>query len=1154
MAGVRDELILDISNAQRSIDALERQITQAVSGISIEVNTAGISQEITQSVQAADTSVTVTAATSGISQEISREVERADTHVDVDADTSDARRQVQLLRTDLDKTGESGNRLRQVLTGAAILAGVRGLFSLAQAASAVSEQVTGSEIVFGAFARDVQRFADQADRIGLSEVQALQLSNTFGQLAMSAGLAADEVEEFATRIVTRGADIASLRDIDLTETLNALRAGLVGETEPLRNIGIFINEATVATRAYELGLAALGDELTDQQKIQARYSLILEQSEIAAGNFALTADGLANKQRQVKAALQDLAADSGRLLEPTFLRLATLAERDLIPALSELAEEALPPLGQVLEALAPILGVSLDLLIALAPALGVIADVAGAIPPEVLAIGGSALIANKAFGGLLSTTSGLGGALRLFPSLLAGTAQALPNATAGVGSLAGGVTGLGTKLGNLNPLVAAAGLGLVTFLAVTAEAAEKKRLFRIEVDEATEALKSEDGQVRLTTAGLAEYVQQSSRFETKNQIDDLSRLGLEFVNVASLAGDGADGLRTFLDTAVRRGEVIEVFRNELGNLVDAQGKQIQVGDAAAAALQRTTEINGRLFTGNTDLIKSFTELQAVTSETAKAQVEAAVAAGQASDAQVEAAIRASTGAAGVIDYVAALDRLQRAFDAQELSTERTIARYESLANQFIDTSAAAGLLNDEVPQVASAIRALRIGTTEGERGMVDLAIAADRAALSEEQMAAAAKLLGTDVDSLAGFIESTSEALNDFVDNAIGGLPTVSGILQQVQADAQAAEDQLASEQERTSRDVQATVRQFAAGLRDSAEELADFREDLARITSAGFTDVAGLLAEQGFDAGNAYADELVAAIENGNTDLLVTLQEANNTFKAESLTTVAFLRDELGPQLLSATGLIATAISSNFGENLTFEDQMRIAGGLAKTELDVQGQQIATIAAVEGEAAAREYGAALKLDQAVIDAGVAAGVALQTAVPPGDVTRAGEDVGFAFIDGAVAAFENDRRLEASAVAAVLKAVAKVRESLGIFSPSRVAMELGDYFIEGLAVGIDRSSSAVQASVRASSRVVDALGSQVPQFGLRTAASGAPGSGTQIDYDRLARAITSALPTSSGDSVQLVVQGASVDGAHATATEAMRQLHAERYRQTGFAG
>lgn len=1093
---VREDLILDITRAQRSVDALEAQVSSAFSGISVTVDTAGIAGEITTATEAADTNVRVTADTAGIAAEISEATDVGATTVDVKADTSTARREVRSLDGDLAKANATASKLGALLTGAALVAGARGLFALAEASSAVHEQVTGSEVVFGQLATGVQKFADQADRIGLANSQALQLVNNFGQLARSADLSGDAVSDFATTIVERGADIASLRDIDLDQTLDALRSGLVGETEPLRNIGIFMNEALVQSKAYELGIANLGDELTDAQKIQARYSIILEQSEIAAGNFALTADGLANTQRQVSAELKNLAAEAGSALEPTILDLAAAAREDLIPALGELAEKALPPIGSLLEDLAPVLGITLDLLIAATPLLELTADVIGAIPAPLIAVVGGYLALNRAQRLIKwsAQTEGATAARESLEGLRVGFTR-LNAATRGGAGVAG-VAALGVAIGGV---IQAGGGETIGDLA----------------------------------GSLIELADSFTGFASGRT----KRVGEEIEEII-----GALDVNTTSGSLAATQKLIGAF-NELDEV-----KRVTLGGTHITAFGSSAEESARF-----DQIQE--QIKALQGQ-ARAEIEAGLATGRFTDEQVGAArvqvLRFDT-AEQIIRQLQVLEG-QEARSAEQ--AKLTIDKYDDVARAYVGVADALGRLRTAAPDVESAISRIRTSGDTSESSFLNLAVAIDTAGLSADQMDDAAAGLGITSEALSGFVDKVTTSLEDFITTAVDGLPTVStafeaarssaenqassaadeiteraaeradaivkaaddsaqavldaasegndaakhaaqdradGIRENAQDQADAIRESAQKQADAVADGAKITAAGLTEALNTAAVDLGDFHADLRLLTERGFADLAGLIAGQGQEAGDALADELAAALEGGHTEILDGLRAANQAFEDETQATLDFITNDLAPQFLSAAGLISSAITESFGENLDFEEKVRIAAELAKAELDPQGEAIAAIAATKGEKAARSYGQALKLPEETVNAGVKAGLAIagidtRTFVSSG--RRIGQEIGNGIVDGFTAALLQ-RQTEVSDKAAqlVLAAELAAKRAGRISSPSRVWEEIGGFLGAGLVAGISASVPAV------SSAGGTLVASAVPSFGVREFAAGGPAGG-----------------------------------------------------------
>jgi len=214
------------------------------------------------------------------------------------------------------------------------------------AASDLNETLSKSRVIFGDVADDVEDFGDTtADALGISKQAAIEAAATFGNLFVGLDLGTDKAADMSKELVGLAGDLASFNNLDPTEVLDKLRSGLAGESEPLRSLGVFLNEAKVKAKAMELGLADAHGELTEGAKVQARYALILEETTTAQGDFARTAEGAANKQRIQNARLKDAQAILGQKLLPLQLKL-TDALIEAIPVIEKLADA----LGLIIEA------------------------------------------------------------------------------------------------------------------------------------------------------------------------------------------------------------------------------------------------------------------------------------------------------------------------------------------------------------------------------------------------------------------------------------------------------------------------------------------------------------------------------------------------------------------------------------------------------------------------------------------------------------------------------------------------------------------------------------------------------------------------------------------------------------------------------------
>ena len=229
------------------------------------------------------------------------------------------------------------------------VAAVAGIAIAIKAGSDLNEQLNKSRVVFGQAADSVIRFSETtATGLGIAQSEALEAAGNFGQLFQAAGFAEEAAAGMSTKMVELSADLGSFNNIPVAEALEKIRSGLAGEAEPLRQLGVFLSEAAVEAEAFRSGIAEQGEELTDAQKIQARYNIILDSTTKAQGDFARTVgESLPNQLKVFKAELTDVAANLGIALLPIVLEVVK-AFKVLVPLLKFAADN----LGLVLTALA----------------------------------------------------------------------------------------------------------------------------------------------------------------------------------------------------------------------------------------------------------------------------------------------------------------------------------------------------------------------------------------------------------------------------------------------------------------------------------------------------------------------------------------------------------------------------------------------------------------------------------------------------------------------------------------------------------------------------------------------------------------------------------------------------------------------------------
>lgn len=228
-------------------------------------------------------------------------------------------------------------------------------------ASDLNETTSAITQVFGSASKDIVAYSKTANtQLGQTRQQALLAAQNFGVFGKAAGLQQSKLPAFSTKLVTLAGDLASFYNTTPDDAIEALSAGLRGESEPLRRYGILLDDATERQEAFRLGIYNGKGALTQQQRILAANSLIFKESTVAQGDFQRTSGGLANQQRILNAQLQDTQAQLGQYLLPGFTAVVGYLNKNVLPSLGDVINRVGPKLGKAFEDAAPGIGKLLE--------------------------------------------------------------------------------------------------------------------------------------------------------------------------------------------------------------------------------------------------------------------------------------------------------------------------------------------------------------------------------------------------------------------------------------------------------------------------------------------------------------------------------------------------------------------------------------------------------------------------------------------------------------------------------------------------------------------------------------------------------------------------------------------------------------------------
>jgi hypothetical protein len=226
------------------------------------------------------------------------------------------------------------------LAGVAIGAAVA-LKPMIDKAAAMEEALSKNQLLLGESSKAVEQFAETSlESFGVTNLAALQATGVFASLGDAMGMSEEASASMATTLTGLAGDLSSLHDVSVETALTALRAGLIGEAEPLRKLGILLDAATIKTKALAMGLVEnTKDALTPAIKSQAAYALILEKGAIAMGDFTRTSDSATNVSKQLAGQWEEMQIVIGTMLLPAFTALVTHLVDVVMPAITDFFED-----------------------------------------------------------------------------------------------------------------------------------------------------------------------------------------------------------------------------------------------------------------------------------------------------------------------------------------------------------------------------------------------------------------------------------------------------------------------------------------------------------------------------------------------------------------------------------------------------------------------------------------------------------------------------------------------------------------------------------------------------------------------------------------------------------------------------------------------
>lgn len=179
----------------------------------------------------------------------------------------------------------------------------------------LEQNLGGSEAVWGEWADEIQATASHAfSAMGLSMSDYLAEANKMGSLLKGSGYTTAEAYQMTTDVMQRASDVASIMGIDVASAMQAVEGAAKGNFTMMDNLGVAINDTTLANYALEKGITKSTRSMTTQEKTALAFQLFMEKTADYAGNYAEENDTLAGSFTTLSAAFDNfLAGKSGSI-------------------------------------------------------------------------------------------------------------------------------------------------------------------------------------------------------------------------------------------------------------------------------------------------------------------------------------------------------------------------------------------------------------------------------------------------------------------------------------------------------------------------------------------------------------------------------------------------------------------------------------------------------------------------------------------------------------------------------------------------------------------------------------------------------------------------------------------------------------------------
>ena len=203
-------------------------------------------------------------------------------------------------------------------------------------------------VSMGEYAEAGYDFAQKVgDLMGIDPGEFMKYQGTFMTIAQGLGVASDRASIMSQNMTQLGYDLSSLYNVSFATAMERLQSGLTGQIKGMRKFGYDLSDVALSQAALELGITKTTDAMSQAEKAELRYYLMMTNVTWAQNDMARTLEAPSNQLRLFKAQLTQVVRAIGNLFIPIL--------NAVLPILTAIANV----LKSIINTIASLFGVSL---------------------------------------------------------------------------------------------------------------------------------------------------------------------------------------------------------------------------------------------------------------------------------------------------------------------------------------------------------------------------------------------------------------------------------------------------------------------------------------------------------------------------------------------------------------------------------------------------------------------------------------------------------------------------------------------------------------------------------------------------------------------------------------------------------------------------